>query len=32
MRIEPSPSDALASGTIPAATALAEPPDEPPVM
>ena len=31
MRIEPPPSLACASGTTPAATAAAEPPDEPPV-
>ena len=30
MRIEPPPSDAVASGTRPAATAAAEPPEEPP--
>ena len=32
MRIEPRPSLAWASGTIPAATAEAAPPDEPPAM
>ena len=31
MRIEPPPSVAWAAGTTPAATAAAEPPDEPPV-
>src|SRR5919107_3264576 len=31
MRIEPPPSLACATGTRPAATAAAEPPDEPPV-
>ena len=31
-RIEPPPSLAWAAGTIPAATAAAAPPDEPPVM
>ncbi len=30
IRIEPPPSDPVAHGTIPAATAAAEPPDEPP--
>ena len=30
-RIEPPPSLACATGTIPAATAAADPPDEPPV-
>ncbi len=30
MRIEPPPSEALATGTMPAATAAAAPPDEPP--
>ena len=30
MRIEPPPSLALAAGTMPAATAAAEPPEEPP--
>ena len=30
MRIEPAPSFACASGTMPAATAAAEPPEEPP--
>src|SRR5262245_32066843 len=30
MRIDPPPSDAVANGTIPAATAAAEPPLEPP--
>ena len=29
-RVEPAPSELLAQGTIPAATAAAEPPDEPP--
>lgn len=29
-RIEPPPSAAVANGTIPAATAAAEPPDDPP--
>src|SRR6185295_18910957 len=32
MRIDPPPSLACASGTMPAATAAAEPPDEPPVV
>ena len=32
MRIEPPPSLAPAIGTIPAATAEAEPPDEPPLL
>jgi hypothetical protein len=32
MRIEPPPSPPWATGTIPAATAAAEPPLEPPVM
>jgi hypothetical protein len=32
MRIEPPPSLAWAAGTIPDATAAAEPPDEPPVV
>jgi len=32
MRIEPPPSLAWAAGTIPAATAAAEPPDEPPAI
>src|SRR5215475_10761632 len=31
MRIEPPPSLACAAGTMPLATAAAEPPDEPPV-
>src|ERR1700754_1959988 len=30
VRIDPPPSDACAAGTMPAATADAEPPDEPP--
>jgi len=30
IRMEPPPSDPVASGTIPAATAAAEPPDDPP--
>ena len=30
MRVEPPPSVAWASGTMPAATAVAEPPEEPP--
>src|SRR5512139_3026365 len=30
MRIDPPPSDPVASGTSPAATAAAEPPDDPP--
>src|SRR5947209_1047447 len=30
IRIEPPPSDPVAAGTIPAATAAAEPPEEPP--
>ena len=30
-RMEPPPSDAWATGTIPAATSAAEPPDDPPV-
>ena len=30
MRIEPPPSDPVASGTSPPATAAAEPPDDPP--
>ena len=30
IRIDPPPSDAVAAGTSPAATAAAEPPDEPP--
>ena len=30
MRIDPPPSDPVASGTRPAATAAADPPDEPP--
>src|ERR1700674_1439736 len=32
MRIEPAPSPPLAAGTMPAATAAAEPPDEPPTV
>ena len=32
IRIEPPPSDAVARGTIPVATATAEPPDEPPAV
>ena len=32
MRIEPRPSPPCAMGTIPAATAAAAPPDEPPTM
>src|SRR5829696_4164706 len=32
MRIEPPPSDAWATATMPAATAAAEPPDEPPAV
>ncbi len=32
MRIEPPPSFACASGTMPLATAAADPPDEPPVV
>ena len=32
MRIEPPPSEPVASGTIPAAMAAAEPPDDPPTM
>jgi hypothetical protein len=32
MRIEPPPSLAWATGTIPLATAAAEPPEEPPVV
>ena len=32
MRMEPSPSEACAMGTMPAATADADPPDEPPAM
>jgi hypothetical protein len=32
MRIEPPPSLAWATGTMPAATAAAEPPDEPPAL
>jgi hypothetical protein len=32
MRIEPPPSLACAIGTMPAATAAAEPPEEPPVV
>src|SRR5210317_2125734 len=32
IRIEPPPSVALAKGKIPAATAAAEPPDDPPVV
>jgi hypothetical protein len=32
MRIEPPPSDPVAHGTSPAATADAEPPEEPPVV
>jgi hypothetical protein len=31
MRLEPPPSWACASGTMPAATAAADPPEEPPV-
>ncbi len=30
MRVEPPPSDDMLIGTMPAATAAAEPPDEPP--
>ena len=30
MRVDPPPSDDMDSGTMPAATAAAEPPDEPP--
>src|SRR5947209_19378949 len=32
IRIEPPPSDPVAAGTIPAATAAAEPPEEPPAV
>ena len=32
MRIEPPPSDPVHSGTIPAAMAAADPPDEPPAV
>src|SRR5699024_2764031 len=32
MRTEPSPSDARASATVPAATAAPEPPEEPPAV
>ena len=32
MRIEPAPSEAWAKGTMPAATAAAEPPEEPPAI
>src|SRR5690349_8985394 len=32
MRIDPPPSLACATGTIPLATAAADPPDEPPVL
>src|SRR5580693_8865843 len=32
MRIEPAPSPPLAAGTMPAATAAAEPPDDPPTV
>ena len=32
MRVEPPPSLACAIGTMPEATAVAEPPDEPPLM
>ena len=32
MRVEPPPSLAWAMGTMPAATAVAEPPDEPPLV
>src|SRR6266550_3684438 len=32
MRIEPAPSPALAAGTMPAATAAADPPDDPPTV
>jgi hypothetical protein len=32
MRIEPPPSEACAIGTMPAATAAAEPPLDPPVL
>lgn len=31
-RIEPPPSDACATGTMPAATSAADPPDEPPLV
>jgi hypothetical protein len=32
MRIDPPPSEPVAQGTSPAATAAAEPPDDPPVV